>query len=300
MVNKSLPIGVDSFEKLIRENYYYIDKTGLIAELVDSKYEVTLFTRPRRFGKSLNMSMLKSFFDLYQDKDTQKNLFKNLSIAQQDTICKEYMGRYPVISISFKDVSGRDFDEAKSQIKSVIGKEALKFKYILDDKALTAEDKSIYEAIIEVSDGEFVMDDAVLRNSLMNLTHVIEKFYAKKVILLIDEYDVPLDKAHTGKYYDEMSVLERDILSAALKSNTSLKFAVLTGCLRIAKESIFTGLNNLRVQSISDVGFSEWFGFSDEEVERLLADYGLSEKKEIIKEWYDGYKFGNKDVYGMF
>ncbi len=294
---KTLPIGVDSFEKLIDGDYYYIDKTELIAELVESRYEVTLFTRPRRFGKSLNMSMLKSFFNIDQNKEKQKALFKDLKISQYQDICNAYMGQYPVVSITLKDVTGNNISEAKTQIKAVIGKEALRYKFVLDDRAVTDEDKALYRALIEISDGEFVMDDSVLRNSLMNLTHIIEKYYDQKVILLIDEYDVPLDKAHNGGYYDEMASLVRDILSAALKSNDSIKFSVLTGCLRIAKESIFTGLNNLRVQSISDVGFSEWFGFSESEVSEILDYYGIRDKNDIIREWYDGYKFGNMSVY---
>ncbi|WP_044916924.1 AAA family ATPase [Butyrivibrio sp. WCE2006] len=297
MNTKTLPIGVDSFEKLIDGDYYYIDKTGLIAELVESRYEVTLFTRPRRFGKSLNMSMLKSFFNIDQNKEKQKALFKDLKISQYQDICNAYMGQYPVVSITLKDVTGNNISEAKTQIKAVIGKEALRYKFVLDDRAVTDEDKALYRALIEISDGEFVMDDSVLRNSLMNLTHIIEKYYDQKVILLIDEYDVPLDKAHNGGYYDEMASLVRDILSAALKSNDSIKFSVLTGCLRIAKESIFTGLNNLRVQSISDVGFSEWFGFSESEVSEILDYYGIRDKNDIIREWYDGYKFGNMSVY---
>ena len=294
---KPLPIGGESFEKVIEDNCYYVDKTGMIADLIESRYEVTLFTRPRRFGKTLNMDMLRCFFDSDLDKDYQKSLFKNLDIFSNADICKEYMGKYPVISITLKDVSGEDFSEAKTQIKSVIGKAALRYKYVLDDKALTDEDKDIYKAIIAVNDGEFAMDDSILRNSLMNLTHILEKYYGQKIILLIDEYDVPLDKAHSRNYYDQMSVLIRDILSATLKSNSSIKFSVMTGCLRIAKESIFTGLNNLRVQSISDVGFSEWFGFTDEEVDKMLGYYDLIEKKEVIKEWYDGYRFGNISVY---
>ena len=293
MVDRALPIGVESFEKIIKENYYYIDKTGLIEDLLLNRAEVTLFTRPRRFGKSLNMSMLKAFFDLGADK----TLFNGLQISKSKELCDNYLGKYPVVSITMKDVSGSNINEAKVQIKSIIGKEALKYSYVLDDRGLSDEEKSIYRAIIEVTNGEFVMDDIVLRNSLMNLTHIIHKYYNEKVILLIDEYDVPLDKAHLGGYYDEMSSLIRDILSSVLKSNDSLKMSVLTGCLRIAKESIFTGLNNLRVQSISDVGFSEWFGFSDKDVISLLDDYGFADKHDIVKEWYDGYKFGKNNVY---
>ncbi|MBQ5476004.1 MAG: AAA family ATPase, partial [Lachnospiraceae bacterium] len=293
MIEKALPIGVESFEKIIKDNYYYVDKTGLIADLLISRAEVTLFTRPRRFGKSLNMSMLKNFFDLKADK----NLFEGLKISENKDMCDKYLGKYPVISVTLKDVSGCNIAEAKSQIKTIIGKEALKYSYVLDNNSLSDEEKSMYQAIIEVKNGEFVMDDMVLRNSLMNLTHIIHKHYDRKVILLIDEYDVPLDKAHLGGYYDEMSILIRDILSMVLKSNDSLKLSVLTGCLRIAKESIFTGLNNLRVQSISDVGFSEWFGFTDEEVESLLAYYGFTDKHDIVREWYDGYRFGKSNVY---
>ncbi len=293
MTAKSLPIGIESFEKIIKEDYYYVDKTGLIADLLMNRAEVTLFTRPRRFGKSLNMSMLKSFFELGTDRE----LFNGLKISESGKLCDEYMGQYPVVSITLKDVSGANAMEAKSQIKTIIGKEALKYSYVINDKGLTEEEKALYQAIIEVSNGEFVMDDLVLRNSLMNLTHIIEKYYDKKVVLLIDEYDVPLDKAHIGGYYDEMSALIRDFLSASLKSNNSIKLAVMTGCLRIAKESIFTGLNNLRVQAISDAGFSEWFGFSDLEVSKMLEDYGFMDKYDIVKEWYDGYRFGKNNVY---
>ncbi len=293
MTNKALPIGVESFEKIIKENYYYIDKTGLIADLLANRAEVTLFTRPRRFGKSLNMSMLKAFFEI----GTDESLFDNLKITEYKPLCDEYLGKYPVVAITLKDVSGADIVTAKAQIKSIIGREALKYNEILNDDKLTGEEKSLYKAIIEVTNGEFVMDEMVLRNSIMNLTHILEKYYGRKVILLIDEYDVPLDKAHVGGYYEEMSALIRDILCAALKSNNSLKLAVLTGCLRIAKESIFTGLNNLRVQSVSDVGFSEWFGFTDSDVVRLLEDYGFQDKYEVVKEWYDGYRFGKSNVY---
>lgn len=293
MTYKALPIGIESFEKIINDNYYYVDKTGLIADLLMNRAEVTLFTRPRRFGKSLNMSMLKSFFEM----GTKSSLFDGLKISESKELCDEYMGKYPVVSITLKDVSGADINEAKSQIKTIIGKEALKYSYVINDKGLTDEEKSLYQAIIKVDNGEFVMDDVVLRNSLMNLTHIIEKYYDQKVVLLIDEYDVPLDKAHIGNYYDEMSSLVRDVLSAALKSNDSLKLAVMTGCLRIAKESIFTGLNNLRVQSVSDVGFSEWFGFSDVEVKALLEAYGFTDKYDVVKEWYDGYQFGKNNVY---
>lgn len=293
MNKKALPIGVESFEKVITGDYYYVDKTGLILDLIDNRSEVTLFTRPRRFGKSLNMNMLKSFFE----EGTDRSLFDNLEVSRHSDVCNQYQGKFPVIFITLKDVTGVSFTDAKAQIKNIIGKEALRFSYVLDDKGVSDEEKSIYKAIIEVSNGEFVMDDKVLRNSLMNLTHIVEKYYDSKVILLIDEYDVPLDKAHIGGFYDEMSAVVRDLLSAALKSNDSLKFSVLTGCLRIAKESIFTGLNNLRVQSISDVGFSEWFGFSDDEVLKLLEYYGFSDKYEIVKEWYDGYVFGKNSVY---
>lgn len=293
MFNKALPIGIESFEKIRKEKYYYVDKTGLISDLMENRAEVTLFTRPRRFGKSLNMSMLKAFFDIESDS----SLFTGLNISQAKELCDAHQGKYPVVSITLKDVTGSNLEEAKSQIKSIIGKEALKFNYILSDKGLSDEEKSLFQGIIAVSNGEFTMDDIILRNSLMNLSHVIEKYYDKKVILLIDEYDVPLDKAYQGKYYDEMSALIRDILSAALKGNESLKLAVMTGCLRIAKESIFTGLNNLRVQSVSDVGFSEWFGFTDTEVDALLDYYGFSDRHDEVKEWYDGYRFGKRNIY---
>ena len=292
---KKLPIGVDNFEKLIQEDFYYVDKTGMIAELLENWSEVNLFTRPRRFGKSLNMSMLKTFFEIGCDK----NLFQELKISEEKELCKEYMGQFPVISISLKGVEGLDFESAKEGLAYIIGKEAMRFYFLKDSPHLTEEEKGIYQGYIATEKGGFTIgsDAEKLVTAVNGLSSMLEKHYGKKVILLIDEYDVPLDKAFQYGYYEEMVSFIRNFLGNALKTNPSLYFAVLTGCLRISKESIFTGLNNLKVMSITNVQFEEYFGFTDSEVKEMLNYYGLIDHFDSMKAWYDGYRFGNQDVY---
>ena len=291
-----LPIGIENFEKIRTAGFYYVDKTGMIKELLNNWGEVNLFTRPRRFGKSLNMSMLKYFFEY----GTDKALFDGLEIAGEQRLCDEYMGRFPVISISLKDVNGRNFDDACAGMSSVIGWEALRFRFLLESDRLDSREKEIYEQLVTIGKAGqpgFVMSYDVLTNSLYNLSVLLHKHYDQKVIILIDEYDVPLDKAQQFGYYDEMVAVIRNMFSKTLKSNASLQFAVLTGCLRVSKESIFTGLNNPQIFSIADVRYDEHFGFVDDEVKELLSYYNLSDKYEVVKEWYDGYHFGDVDVY---
>lgn len=292
---KKLPIGVDNFEKLIQEDFYYVDKTGMIAELLKNWSEVNLFTRPRRFGKSLNMSMLKTFFEIGCDK----NLFQGLKISEEKELCKEYMGQFPVISISLKGVEGLNFESAKEGLAYIIGKEAMRFYFLKDSPHLTEEEKAIYRGYIATEKGGFTIgsDAEKLVTAINGLSGMLEKHYGKKVILLIDEYDVPLDKAFQYGYYEKMVSLIRNLLGNALKTNLSLYFAVLTGCLRISKESIFTGLNNLKVMSITNVQFEEYFGFTDPEVKEILNYYGLMDHFDSMKAWYDSYRFGNQDVY---
>lgn len=293
---KKLPVGVDSFNKLVQHDFYYIDKTGLLVELLKNWAEVNLFTRPRRFGKSLNMSMLQTFFEIGCDK----TLFDGLKISEEKELCQEYMGQFPVISISLKGVEGQTFQEALAAMKYIIGQEALRFSFLLESDRLSDKDKDIYQQLTEIGKGTgslFAMTNDVLGTSLKTLSDLLCRHYGKNVILLIDEYDVPLDKAFQYGYYDQMVSLLRVMFGNALKTNSSLYFAVLTGCLRISKESIFTGLNNFKVVSITDSRFDEQFGFTDEEVQRLLADYHLKDHIEETKEWYDGYHFGDTDVY---
>ncbi|MBU5482118.1 AAA family ATPase [Blautia sp. MSJ-19] len=292
---KKLPIGVDDFEKLIREDFYYVDKTGMIADLLRNWGEVNFFTRPRRFGKSLNMNMLKSFFEIGCDK----NLFQGLSISKEKELCENYMGQFPVIFISLKGVEGLSFDAACKGLANIIGMEALRFSFLKDSQKLTEDEKALYSGYTNVKEGNFVTAFNIdsLVTSLKRLSALLEKHYEKKVILLIDEYDVPLDKAFQYGYYEEMVSLMRNLLGNVLKTNSSLYFAVLTGCLRISKESIFTGLNNLKVLSITNAQFDEYFGFTDSEVKEMLEYYGLSEHYDSVKSWYDGYRFGNEDIY---
>ena len=295
-MKKKLPVGIDSFEKIRSQDFYYVDKTSLIRDLLLKWGEVNLFTRPRRFGKSLNMSMLKAFFEIGCDK----TLFEGLEISKESHLCEEYMGQFPVISISLKDVSGSDFASARALFSSVIGNEAMRFQFFLDDCKLSEQEKEQYRQLIHVDASgkqSFSLSDSVLMGSLKTLSVLLEKHYNRKVIILIDEYDVPLAKASENGYYDEMVLLLRNIFQQALKSNGSLHFAVMTGCLRVAKESIFTGLNNPKILSLTSVRFDEYFGFTDREVRDMLAYYGLEEKYESVKSWYDGYRFGNVDVY---
>ena len=293
MQKKKLPVGIDDFGKLRREDFYYVDKTGLIRDLLNNWGEVNLFTRPRRFGKTLNMSMLKCFFEI----GTDKTLFEGLAISQETALCEEYMGKYPVIFISLKDVDGLRFEDARKRLIKKVGTEAERFRFLLNSDRLSVNEKEKYSALVALDKGQYVMDEEMLTSSLEVLSSLLCRHYGQKAILLIDEYDVPLDKAFQHNYYNEMVSLIRGLFGQALKSNEFLQFAVLTGCLRVSKESIFTGLNNFDVNSIVDVEHDEQFGFTDSEVQRLLEDYGLSERSGIVKEWYDGYRFGNANIY---
>ncbi len=295
-MRKKLPVGIENFKEFSSEQFYYVDKTGLIIDLLHSWGKVNLFTRPRRFGKSLNMSMLKTFFEI----GCEPSLFDGLKIAQEKELCEIYMGQFPVISISLKDVDGLTFAAACSAMRNVIGMEAMRFQFLKESPALSAEEKAFYQQLIGIDQTQqeiFSMSDAILGASLRTLCSLLARHYGRNVILLIDEYDVPLDKAFQEGYYHEMVSLIRSMFSGALKSNEHLHFAVLTGCLRVSKESIFTGLNNLKTLSITDVRFSEYFGFTDAEVRSLLEYYGLSDHYELVKEWYDGYQFGTACIY---
>ena len=285
---KKLPIGIENFEKLRQEDFYYIDKTRLIEQLLTRWGEVNLFTRPRRFGKSLNMSMLQSFFEIGKDK----TLFDGLRISDNQELCEEYQGKFPVVSVSLKGINGATYEEARRFLIKTINEEARRLSVLSDSTEL---DETDHELLIQLKKKEMTNDSLVY--SIRELTELLEKHYGSKVIVLIDEYDVPLAKANENGYYDEMVFLIRNLFENALKTNSSLKFAVLTGCLRIAKESIFTGLNNFKAYSITDKSFDETFGFTDAEVRELLRYYGQEKYYETVKEWYDGYRFGNVDVY---
>lgn len=285
---KKLPIGIENFEKLRQEDFYYIDKTRLIEQLLTRWGEVNLFTRPRRFGKSLNMSMLQSFFEIGKDK----TLFDGLRISDNQELCEEYQGKFPVVSVSLKGINGATYEEARRFLIKTINEEARRLSVLSDSAEL---DETDHELLTQLKKKEMTNDSLVY--SIRELTELLEKHYGRKVIVLIDEYDVPLAKANENGYYDEMVLLIRNLFENALKTNSSLKFAVLTGCLRIAKESIFTGLNNFKVYSITDKSFDETFGFTDAEVRELLRYYGQEKYYETVKEWYDGYRFGNVDVY---
>jgi hypothetical protein len=294
MALKKLPVGIENFSEFYTENFYYVDKTGLIIDLLHSWGKVNLFTRPRRFGKSLNMNMLQTFFEI----GCKQELFEGLAVTQEKELCEKYMGQFPVVSVTLKNVAGRTFEAARDAMKYVIGREAGRLSILGQSDKLSEEEKNRYKALVEVgTDGSFSMSDTLLENSLLELTAMLSKHYDRKVILLIDEYDVPLDKAFQEGYYDEMVSLIRNLFSNVLKTNNSLQFAVLTGCLRISKESIFTGLNNLNVITITDELFDEYFGFTDKEVKELLAYYDLTEKYDTIKEWYDGYRIGSASIY---
>ena len=288
MSRKKLPIGIEDFEELRSEDFYYVDKTGLIRDLLNNWGKVNLFTRPRRFGKTLNMSMLEHFFSL----DGDKSIFEGLEIAEEKALCEEYMGKYPVVSISLKGIDARTWETAYQMTARIIMDAAAKFYFLLESEKLNEHDKAEYKDLLDKK-----MDEGLAGSSLKLLSRLLEKHYGTKVILLIDEYDVPLAKAHANGYYDQMISLIRSLLGQALKTNSSLKFAVLTGCLRISKESIFTGLNNLKVLSVADERFDEYFGFTDKEVRALIAYYDIEDHYEEIKTWYDGYQFGNVEVY---
>ena len=296
MVRKKLPIGIENFEEFSTENFYYVDKTLFIKELLQNWGKVNLFTRPRRFGKSLNMSMLKCFFGI----GSEPMLFDGLKIMQEKSLCEKYMGKFPVISISLKSVDGLKYDSAVAALRTVIGNEAGRFRFLRESPELDVDDRNSYNQLVSVEakgNSKYAMSDDALIDSLKTLSLLLEKHYGQKVILLIDEYDVPLDKAFRAGYYNEMVSLIRNLLGNALKTNDSLYFAVLTGCLRISKESIFTGLNNPKVHTISDLRYDEYFGFTDADVDELLEFYGLSSYKDMIRDWYDGYRFGDTDVY---
>lgn len=288
-----LPVGIDDFRKLRESHFYYVDKTRLIEQLLLNWSEVTLFTRPRRFGKTLNMSMLKSFFDI----GTDKALFDGLYISGNKELCDEYMGKFPVIFLSLKSVEGLTYDEAFEAFVRIMGKEVTRLSFLADSDKLTQIEQEQYKGLTIMKNGRLVFDKEKLISSLQLLSQLLYKHYGKKVVILIDEYDVPLDKAFQNGYYKEMVSLIRGLFGQALKTNEFLQFAVLTGCLRISKESIFTGLNNFKVMSITDTRFDEQFGFTDTEVKKLLSDYGMDSHFDEVKEWYDGYHFGKADVY---
>lgn len=293
LMKKRLPIGIEDFSEIRTGGFYYVDKTGLIKELLDNWSKVTLFTRPRRFGKSLNMSMLKYFFEIGSNRE----LFEELEIADDKSLCEEYMGKFPVISVSLKSVSGNDFETACYMLSDEIRREAGRFQFLADSQRLTEYDKKCYSSLLLEENIQCQMPANVMMNSLAVLSGLLRKHFGSKVIILIDEYDVPLAKAYEYGYYEQMVLLVRNMFEQALKSNDSLQFAMLTGCMRIAKESIFTGLNNLRVLTITDVEFEEHFGFTDSEVRKLLEYYDLSVHYDTIRAWYDGYQFGNEEVY---
>lgn len=285
---KKLPIGIENFEEMRREDFYYVDKSHVIEQLLTQWGKVNLFTRPRRFGKSLNMSMLQSFFEIGKDK----TLFDGLRISDNQELCEKYQGKFPVVSVSLKGINGATYEEARRFLIKTINEEARRLSVLSDSTEL---DETDHELLTQLKKKEMTNDSLVY--SIRELTELLEKHYGRKVIVLIDEYDVPLAKANENGYYDEMVLLIRNLFENALKTNSSLKFAVLTGCLRIAKESIFTGLNNFKVYSITDKSFDETFGFTDAEVKELLRYYGQEKYYETVKEWYDGYRFGNVAVY---
>ena len=288
-----LPVGIENFEEIRKLGFYYIDKTRLIEQLLQGWGKVTLFTRPRRFGKTLNMSMLKSFFEI----GTDKTLFDGLYISGNKELCGEHMGKYPVIFLSFKGVEGLTYDEAFDVLVRVIGKGISRVSFLADSDKLTMLEREQYKGLTIIEDGSFVFSKDKLISSLQLLSQLLYKHYGQKVVILIDEYDVPLDKAFQNGYYKEMVSLIRGLFGQALKTNEFLQFAVLTGCLRVSKESIFTGLNNFEINSIVDIDHDEQFGFTDDEVMKLLSDYDRSERYHDAKEWYDGYHFGNADIY---
>lgn len=288
MKRKKLPVGIENFAEIRKDNYYYVDKTRLIEQLISNLGKANLYTRPRRFGKSLNMSMLRYFFEAGTDPE----LFEGLYISGNKQLCEDYMGKFPVISISLKGVNAEKFEGARKQIIKIINREARRLRFIMNSNKLDETDRQLFTNLLKME-----MQDVTIYNSLQELSELLEKYYSEKAIILIDEYDVPLAKANERGYYDEMVLLIRNLFENALKTNDSLKFAVLTGCLRIAKDSIFTGLNNFNVFSITDIEFDEYFGFTDEEVKELLHAYNQDDYYETVKEWYDGYRFGNAEIY---
>ena len=293
-MKKKLPMGIEDFKRIRSEGFYYVDKTGLIRDFLENEAYVNLFTRPRRFGKTLNMSMLKYFFEIGSDNA----LFNDLEISKETELCAKYMGKFPVISITLKGASGRTFEEAMGMLRNIIGNEAMRFQFLLQSKQLTEIEHKRYEALINIDKtGSYTMSDELLKDSLLILSQLLQKHYNQNVVILIDEYDVPLDKAYQSGYYDAMVELIRVLFGNAFKTNGSLHLAVLTGCLRISKESIFTGLNNFKVYTVKDVRYKEYFGFTDQEVKQMLEYYGFTDQYNAVKEWYDGYLFGNLGIY---
>lgn len=288
-----LPVGIEDFAEIRQAGFYYVDKTKFIEQLLDGWGKVNLFTRPRRFGKTLNMSMLRYFFEIGADA----SLFDGLQIAENKKLCEEFQGKYPVIFLSFKNVEGLTFADAQYRLTELIAGEAERFAFLAQSDKLTENEKSLYRGLTAVREGRYALAGEVLASALQTLSKLLAKHYGQKTVMLLDEYDVPLDKAFQNGYYQEMVALIRGMLGQALKTNEFLQFAVLTGCLRVSKESIFTGLNNFKVLSITDNRFDEQFGFTDTEVKQLLTAYNLAAHLEETKAWYDGYRFGAADVY---
>lgn len=293
MKNLKLPVGIEDFREIRRDGFYYIDKTRLIEQLLDSWGKVNLFTRPRRFGKSLNMSMLRYFFEI----GTDMTLFNGLHIMQRKDLCDEYMGRFPVVFLTLKGVDGLTFEKATNKLIKIVALEAERFIFLKNSDKLTDNEKQRYCALVKMQDGKYAMDEDTLESALQTLSELLYRHYEQKVVILVDEYDVPLDKAYQNGYYKEMVSMIRSLFGEALKTNEFLQFAVLTGCLRVSKESIFTGLNNFKIFSITDARFDEQFGFTEDEVGKMLKDYHLEEHLAEMKEWYDGYHFGDADIY---
>lgn len=293
MKNLKLPVGIEDFQEILRNGFYYIDKTGLIEQLLDSWGKVNLFTRPCRFGKSLNMSMLRYFFEI----GTDKTLFDGLHILQRKDLCDEYMGRFPVVFLTLKGVDGLTFEKATNKLIKIVALEAERFIFLKNSDKLTDNEKQRYCALVKMQDGKYAMDEDTLESALQTLSELLYRHYGQKVVILVDEYDVPLDKAYQNGYYKEMVSMIRSLFGEALKTNEFLQFAVLTGCLRVSRESIFTGLNNFKIFSITDARFDEQFGFTEDEVGNMLKDYNLEEHLAEMKEWYDGYHFGDADIY---
>ena len=293
MKNLKLPVGIEDFQEIRRNGFYYIDKTGLIEQLLDSWGKVNLFTRPRRFGKTLNMSMLRYFFEI----GTDMTLFNGLHIMQRKDLCDEYMGRFPVVFLTLKGVDGLTFEKATNKLIKIVALEAERFIFLKNSDKLTDNEKQRYCALVKMQDGKYAMDEDTLESALQTLSELLYRHYGQKVVILVDEYDVPLDKAYQNGYYKEMVSMIRSLFGEALKTNEFLQFAVLTGCLRVSRESIFTGLNNFKIFSITDARFDEQFGFTEDEVGKMLKDYHLEEHLAEMKEWYDGYHFGDADIY---
>ncbi|HAC03880.1 MAG TPA: hypothetical protein DCE63_07935 [Eubacterium sp.] len=293
MKNLKLPVGIEDFQDIRRNGFYYIDKTGLIEQLLDSWEKVNLFTRPCRFGKSLNMSMLRYFFEI----GTDMTLFNGLHIMQRKDFCDEYMGRFPVVFLTLKGVDGLTFEKATNKLIKIVALEAERFIFLKNSDKLTDNEKQRYCALVKMQDGKYVMDEDTLESALQTLSELLYRHYGQKVVILVDEYDVPLNKAYQNGYYKEMVSMIRSLFGEALKTNEFLQFAVLTGCLRVSRESIFTGLNNFKIFSITDARFDEQFGFTEDEVGKMLKDYHLEENLAEMKEWYDGYHFGDADIY---